>query len=450
MTSLVDAIVAKYGPGDDESFDFIAVPRRRRESTSSENDVLILPPALVLDDEGINSIGDIKKLKEMCGSITELDLTKNLLTDWKDILCLIDCMPRIKFLNLCANFLDNDSWPDDMDLAAFSELQHLILNNTGVSWDVTHNFLSLCPSLTEIHLSLNEHEDISLPDPFQTYPTVKKIHMSKNKIKDWSVLHKVGRLFPNVEHFVNIESDLENLRSQNEEENNMEEIFSKMKSLSLTQTKLHDWKDFEMLRQCPALVDLKVLGIPFLEEIEEKSRRQQLISRLPNIQCLNGTPISECEREDAERAFIRLYMNSEDKPDRYYELESVYGRLDPLAEVDMSVNTTLDLVLEIPFQEREERVEVNTTQKVKDLMKTVSNIVGIPASKFRLCSRVIFQGQLLDMQIMSKYPNKYLWTYKMTPEDVLVCELKSTPPASNARIVFAGESTVGEKMSTCT
>lgn len=37
MTSLVDAIVEKYGPGDDESFDFIAVPRRRLESTSSEN-----------------------------------------------------------------------------------------------------------------------------------------------------------------------------------------------------------------------------------------------------------------------------------------------------------------------------------------------------------------------------------------------------------------------------
>lgn len=37
MTSLVDAIIEKYGPGEDESFDFIAVPRRRLESTSSEN-----------------------------------------------------------------------------------------------------------------------------------------------------------------------------------------------------------------------------------------------------------------------------------------------------------------------------------------------------------------------------------------------------------------------------
>lgn len=121
--------------------------------------------------------------------------------------------------------------------------------------------------LTEMHLSLNEHEDISLPNPLQTYPTVKKIHMSKNKIKHWSQLHKVGRLFPNLENFVNIESDLENLRSPIEEENDMAQIFSKMKTLVLTQTKLGRWEDLERLRHCPALVDLKVLGIPFLEVV---------------------------------------------------------------------------------------------------------------------------------------------------------------------------------------
>lgn len=55
----------------------------------------------------------------------------------------------------------------------------------------------------------------------------------------------------------------------------------------------------------------------WFKEIAEKQRRQQLISRLPNIQCLNGTPISESEREDAERAFLRLYMDCDEKPSRW-------------------------------------------------------------------------------------------------------------------------------------
>lgn len=431
MTSLVDAITEKYGPGDDESFDFIAVPRRRLESTSSESDALVLPSVLVLDNSGISCIGDETKLKEMCHNTIELDLTKNWLTDWREILCLIDGMPKLQFLNLCTNALDNETWPEEPCLGAFSELEHLILNNTGVSWDVTHNLLKLCPIVKEIHLSLNEHDDISLPEPFQTYPTIRKIHMSKNKIRNWSELHKVGRLFPNMEHFVNIESDLENLRSTEEKENAMAETFSNMKSLALTQTKVQSWEDLEVLRLCPVLEDLKVLGIPFLEEIEEKSRRQQLISRLPNIQCLNGTPVSECEREDAERAFIRLYMDSEDKPSRYFELEALHGKLDPLATVDMAVCTKLDLEFHIPFLERKEQLEIDTKQTVRDLMKTISNIVGLPASKLRVFHKVICDGQLYNTELISKYPKKYLWSYNMSPEDIIICDCKDNPSTVN-------------------
>ena len=50
--------------------------------------------------------------------------------------------------------------------------------------------------------------------------------------------------------------------------------------------------------------------------MEEKLRRQQLIARLPNITRLNGSSITGEERLDAERAFMRLFLDSEDKPDR--------------------------------------------------------------------------------------------------------------------------------------
>lgn len=49
--------------------------------------------------------------------------------------------------------------------------------------------------------------------------------------------------------------------------------------------------------------------------MEKKERRQQMVARLPNLEKLNGTPISETEREAAERMFIRLYMDSEEKPE---------------------------------------------------------------------------------------------------------------------------------------
>ena len=47
-------------------------------------------------------------------------------------------------------------------------------------------------------------------------------------------------------------------------------------------------------------------------------RRQLLLGYLPNITRLNGGLVSDGEKEDAERAFIRYYMeqSEEDQPAR--------------------------------------------------------------------------------------------------------------------------------------
>lgn len=57
-------------------------------------------------------------------------------------------------------------------------------------------------------------------------------------------------------------------------------------------------------------------------------------------------------------------------------------------------------------------------------MKTISKIVGLPASKLKVYRKVIFEGDLLDTQLMSMYPKKNLWSYNMTHEDVIVCDHK--------------------------
>ena len=46
-----------------------------------------------------------------------------------------------------------------------------------------------------------------------------------------------------------------------------------------------------------------------LQQYEEDLRRQLLLAYLPNITRLNGGQVSEGEKEDAERACIRHYMD---------------------------------------------------------------------------------------------------------------------------------------------
>ena len=54
----------------------------------------------------------------------------------------------------------------------------------------------------------------------------------------------------------------------------------------------------------------------YLQDWEPKQRRQHLIARLPNIKQLNGSKITDTERDEAERAFIRFFMDSNEKPAR--------------------------------------------------------------------------------------------------------------------------------------
>lgn len=98
--------------------------------------------------------------------------------------------------------------------------------------------------------------------------------------------------------------------------------------------------DIDRLAKFPALRNLRVQNWPLWEKCDatEHERRQLLIARLPHVQTLNGGgKISADEREAAERAFIRYYVDKPeaDRPERYADLIAVHGKLDPLVKIDL-------------------------------------------------------------------------------------------------------------------
>merc|ERR1712004_586282 len=110
-------------------------------------------------------------------------------------------------------------------------------------------------------------------------------------------------------------------------------------SLNISTTKIKDWAEVDKLRKFPALEDLRSSHCPFLEELSAHEKRTMLIARLPNVQVLNGgDKIGPVEREDAERAFIRHFLDTpeNERPVRFDELVAVHGLLDPLVNVDLT------------------------------------------------------------------------------------------------------------------
>ena len=106
-----------------------------------------------------------------------------------------------------------------------------------------------------------------------------------------------------------------------------------------------------ILFYCVGLTELKIQEIPLLNSYTAHERRFMVISRLPNIQILNGgDKIKPGEREDSERAFIRYYLYSEsveegDRSARVDELIEVHGLLEPLANVDLSPEISVSVTI---------------------------------------------------------------------------------------------------------
>lgn len=108
----------------------------------------------------------------------------------------------------------------------------------------------------------------------------------------------------------------------------------------MSNTDIRTWDDIDRLAKFPALRNLRVQNWPLWDACDatEHERRQLLIARLPHVQTLNGGGvIGSEEREDAERAFIRYYLDKpeSDRPERYTELVAVHGKLDPLVNIDL-------------------------------------------------------------------------------------------------------------------
>ena len=66
--------------------------------------------------------------------ISELDLTDNLISEWSEVLNILNVFPSMTFLNMSNNCLSDDlNWPD-INLKGPLQLRKLVLNGNKINW----------------------------------------------------------------------------------------------------------------------------------------------------------------------------------------------------------------------------------------------------------------------------------------------------------------------------
>lgn len=257
------------------------------------------------------------KIRELCRNVEELDLASNHLMDIDEVYKIVRSMPNLRFVNLSENDLSNCTQSLDClesnEQHRLEKIKSLVLNNTHIPWQAVELLLSLMPSVVDLHLSLNNYDSINL-NQSKCYPNIKFLYLSGNpKLGNWDDVKLLMKTFPSLEGLTMADCNIGCIPQD------VIPFLQNLASINISNWPIESWQCIDRLNQLPKLVKLRCQGIRVLNKIESSDlRRQHLIARLPQIQRLNGSDISEDERVFAERAFIRWFLinETEEKPSR--------------------------------------------------------------------------------------------------------------------------------------
>ncbi|KAL1138747.1 hypothetical protein AAG570_008809 [Ranatra chinensis] len=446
MPSLIEGIEAKYGTEADKcelDIPILYVPRKLQN---------FVPPVLVFNDFGIDSAGNEETLKSKCQHVQELDLAQNKLTRWDDVLSILQHMPRLHFANLSFNSLNACLLDDHVKQSRFPQLKHLILNGTYIDWVSVRKLISALPNLEELHLSLNNYSHVEMEelngDKLIVHEGMKRLYFTDNTISQWIEVLKLGRSFPSLHSLIladcpitsldpasphsspdrtGCESECESSQTSETSLTSPHHWFRNLQFLNLNNTLISAWDDIDRIACFPSLQHLRIHGLPLFEgpsDYTKHERRQLLIARLPNIRTLNGGgEISDEDREDAERAFIRHYMEKpeSDRPERYTDLLNIHGKLDPLVNIDLTPERSVKV--NFTCGNRAETRSIDVYQTVHELKQKLESFSKIPVPKMRLF--------YVDQEMKTchgpeemKFPNKQLYSYNISSGDEIIIDSK--------------------------
>ncbi|CDQ98186.1 unnamed protein product, partial [Oncorhynchus mykiss] len=278
-------------------------------------DRLNLPSVLVLDGCGISKAGDEAEVATFCAHVVELDLSHNQLQDWGEICTIVSNIPNLDFLNLSMNPLSGIELEPGL-AEVFFRVRRLVLINTRVTWDTVHTLTRQTPELEELFLCLNEYDQVAeSPVPC---PSLRLLQITDNQLQEWDEVRKFGPMYPGLQNLVLSNNKLGSVEEDTPQDT-LQHLFPNLRSINLNNSGLNRWEDIERLNFFPKLEEVRLMGLPLLQPYTNKERRSLTVAQLPSVSVLNGSVVTEGEREDAERFFIRHYLDlpEETLPHRY-------------------------------------------------------------------------------------------------------------------------------------
>ncbi|CAH0546050.1 unnamed protein product [Brassicogethes aeneus] len=278
--------------------------------------------------QNVRSPGEPMQLKNLCPSIRELDISKNLLCSWLDIFDICIQLEQLEWLNVNENIL---SLPENYTDYSFPNIKTLICGYMNLKWSDILKLSIVFPNVEELRVPYNEITALSVPLR-HNFKKLKTLDLEGNSIGDWSEIMKLS-VISNLQQL-----NLENIKLKEILFDENLEVYPNFTKINISNNVIENWRSVGELNKLPILEELRLAKNPVLD-LENLATREALITaRIASLKVLNGRPISSDERRGAEIDYIKKYglewLKCKNTPlerqfvlmhNRYLELIQKYG-----------------------------------------------------------------------------------------------------------------------------
>ncbi|KAG6657042.1 tubulin-folding cofactor E isoform X1 [Carya illinoinensis] len=285
---------------------------------------------------GVSTPGVPCHIGTIVPKLKDLDLTGNLLSEWKDVGTICGQLPALAALNISNNLM----LLEICGLPQLKAIHILVMNNTGINWSQIEILKDSLPSIEELHLMGNNISTIQPSSSFvvRGFDSLRLLNLEDNCIAEWDEILKLSWLRSleqlhlnknNLNRIYYLDNDrMDELLGGNESQKESYTPFENLRSLLLGGNNIMDLASVDSLNAFPKLVDIRLSGNPVADPGQGGIPRFVLIARLSKVEILNGSEVRPRDRKDSEIRYIRLVMSKlHENPEEIKQLHPRYAEL---------------------------------------------------------------------------------------------------------------------------
>lgn len=249
-------------------------------------------------------------IKNACPKTYELDLSRNLLEEWREVAAICEQLDQLRSLRVDGTrFRDTSLTKNELDrcLRIFANITTLKLEDNLLPWEdltrITHQF----STLTTFSASSNFYSCLT---PHVLNPAITDLTLEENLFPSMAALEPLTKM-PNLQRLVLKSNKITEIGTP------LPVFPATLKDVDLSFNDITTWSFVEQLEHIfPGLTSLRVSHNPLFQSLQSPDGRaltaddgyMLTLARLGNLTMLNHSPISDKERLNAESYYLSLIV----------------------------------------------------------------------------------------------------------------------------------------------